>query len=241
VASPTPRRAGRGAHRAPALSAHGQALAGGGLQRFELQIIVGRPDVLDRARASPRAVHDLHRPSPDAVLTVRTYARHRRLRDPLSAQNQPPQRQNRRSNHRATSRSQFDQCQVKQADQHAEDQPGAFGHPVGPGNPRSPERMPSCWRSSASSHLDLSILPSAEFSAMLPRLSTATARMSARLSWCGSGKIRRWLDVREPARIRSAELGLCPGRSNRDAPVCGHDCSWLSWTATSSRTMFQIR
>jgi hypothetical protein len=35
-----------------------------GLQRFQFQIIVRRPDVLDRARSPPGAVHDLHRPRP---------------------------------------------------------------------------------------------------------------------------------------------------------------------------------
>jgi hypothetical protein len=40
----------------------GQPLPRRGLERFQLCIVVGRPDVLDRARPAPRAVHDLHRP-----------------------------------------------------------------------------------------------------------------------------------------------------------------------------------
>ena len=66
-----------------------QTLAGGGLQRFELQVIVGRPDVLDRARtAASRA-----RSAPPEPQTQSSPCadppRQRRLRDPLSAQNQP--------------------------------------------------------------------------------------------------------------------------------------------------------
>jgi hypothetical protein len=40
----------------------GQPLPRRGLQRFQLCIVVGRPDVLDRARPVPGAVHDLYRP-----------------------------------------------------------------------------------------------------------------------------------------------------------------------------------
>ena len=56
-----PRRPGpRSSSRLPA----GQPLPRRGLERLQLRLVVRRPDVLDRARPAPRAVHDLHRRRP---------------------------------------------------------------------------------------------------------------------------------------------------------------------------------
>jgi hypothetical protein len=60
------------------LLAFGDALLGGGLERLQLRVVVGRPDVLHPPCAPAGRPHDLHRPmictarAPDAVLTVRT-------------------------------------------------------------------------------------------------------------------------------------------------------------------------
>jgi hypothetical protein len=42
----------------------GQPLSCRGLQRLQLQLVVRRADMFDRARSPPRAVHDLHRDRP---------------------------------------------------------------------------------------------------------------------------------------------------------------------------------
>ena len=52
--------------------AFGQALAGGSLECFDLGVVVGRPQMLNLARTTPRRAADLHRGRPRGVFTVRT-------------------------------------------------------------------------------------------------------------------------------------------------------------------------
>jgi hypothetical protein len=48
--------------------AFGQALAGRGLERFDLGVVVGRAQMLNLARAAPGRPHDLHRDRPRSRL-----------------------------------------------------------------------------------------------------------------------------------------------------------------------------
>jgi hypothetical protein len=62
--------------------AFGQALAGCGLERFNLGIVVGRAQMLNLAGTAPHGPYDLHRQGPEVVFTVRTEAtEHPRSRD----------------------------------------------------------------------------------------------------------------------------------------------------------------
>ena len=60
----------------------GQALPGCGMQRFQLGLVVGRPDMLDVAGAPPRRPHNLHRRRPGTSLHGANVSHHRTLRSP---------------------------------------------------------------------------------------------------------------------------------------------------------------
>jgi hypothetical protein len=64
------------------LLAFGKALGGGGLQRLQLGVIMGRTEMLDTARTAPRPPHNLHRRRPRAGLHGAHIGHHRTLRDP---------------------------------------------------------------------------------------------------------------------------------------------------------------
>ena len=67
------------------------------LQRLQLHIVMSRPDALDIPRSAMRGVHDLHRRSPDDVLTVRTYGTGPTYGPALVHNLSPYERRNRRS------------------------------------------------------------------------------------------------------------------------------------------------
>jgi hypothetical protein len=58
----------------------GQSLAGGGLERFDLAIVMSRAQVLDLARTAPRGPHDLHRGCPRSGLHRADVGHHSTLR-----------------------------------------------------------------------------------------------------------------------------------------------------------------